>query len=204
MLAKSAQLNVLTRLITHYWGTWLLLVIWVSTQYLGGPTLWDYSRPAIIDGQMWRVLSGHFVHLNTTHLLMNSLGLLGIVSVFGPTLSMARPLVLSIGIALGISLALWLSEPQLIHYAGASGVLHGLFAAGIVLAHDLSPRFRLLAAAALIAKLIAETQFNTGSAELIGAPVIHAAHQWGAGLGCVLALSMAWLSTRQKPPIRRA
>lgn len=204
MLAKYAQLNALTRLITHYWGTWLLLLIWVSTQYLGGPMLWDYSRSAIIDGQVWRVLSGHFVHINTTHLLMNSLGLLGIVSVFGQTLSSARPLVLSIVIALGISLALWLTEPQLIHYAGASGVLHGLFAAGIVLAHDLSVRLRLVAAAALIAKLIGETQFNTGSAELIGAPVIHAAHQWGAGLGCILALGLAWFSTRHKTSVRRA
>ncbi len=162
-------------------------MIWITTQYIGGLAQWDYSRPAILDGQFWRALSGHFVHLNTTHLLMNALGLLGIVSVFGEALRLARPLLLSIGIALGISLALWLSEPQLIHYAGASGVLHGLFAAGIILAHDLNLRFRLMAAAALIAKLIAETQFNTGSAELIGAPVIHAAHQWGALWGAVLA-----------------
>ncbi len=166
-------------------------MIWVTMQYIGGLAQWDYSRPAILDGQFWRVLSGHFVHLNTTHLLMNALGLLGIVSVFGEALSLARPLLLSLGIAIGISLALWLSEPQLIHYAGASGVLHGLFAAGIILAHDLSARFRLVAAAALIAKLFFETQFNTGSAELIGAPVIHAAHQWGAVWGTFLASAYA-------------
>jgi rhomboid family GlyGly-CTERM serine protease len=187
MLAKSAQFNAITNLITHYWGTWLLLVIWISTQYGGGPALWDYSRAAITDGQLWRVLSGHFVHLNTTHLLMNSLGLLGIVGVWGTALNGARPLWLSTSIGLGISVSLWLGEPQLQHYAGASGVLHGLFAAGIILAHDLNLRFRLMAAAALIAKLIAETQFNTGSAELIGAPVIHAAHQWGTLWGAVLA-----------------
>ena len=149
--------------------------------------LWDYSRPAISDGQVWRVLSGHFVHLNSTHLAMNALGLMAIVSVWGSALGGARPLWLSIGISLGLSLSLWWSEPQLQHYAGASGVLHGLFASGIVLAHDLSLRFRLIAAAALIGKLIAETQFNTGSAELIGAPVIHAAHQWGAAWGALLA-----------------
>lgn len=187
MLAKSSQFNVISSFLSHYRGTWLLLVIWILTQYVGGPALWDYSRSAITDGQLWRVLSGHFVHLNTTHLLMNSLGLLGIVSVWGAALHGARPLWLSIGIGLGISLSLWLAEPQLQHYAGASGVLHGLFAAGIVLAHDLSPRFRLVAAAALLAKLIAETQFNTGSAELIGAPVIHGAHQWGALWGFALA-----------------
>lgn len=199
MLAKSAQFNAITRVINHYWSTWLLLMIWVMTQYLGGAAQWDYARPAILDGQLWRVLSGHFVHLNTTHLVMNALGLLGIVSLFGEALSLARPLWLSIGIALGISLALWFSEPQLIHYAGASGVLHGLFAAGIVLARDVSLRFRLLAAAALVAKLIAETQFNTGSAELIGAPVIHAAHQWGAGLGCILALGMTCFFGKKAP-----
>jgi len=199
MLTKSARFNVITRVFLRYWGTMLLLVIWVSSQYLGGPALWDYSRSAITDGQVWRVLSGHFVHLNTTHLLMNSLGLLGIVAVWGTALNGARPLWLSMSIGLGISVSLWLGEPQLQHYAGASGVLHGLFAAGIILARDLDLRFRLFAGAALIAKLIAETQFNTGSAELIGAPVIHAAHQWGALWGAVLASAyVAVTATRRR------
>ncbi len=130
---------------------------------------------------------------------MNSLGLLAIVSVWGQALRGARPVWLSLGIGLGISLGLWIGEPQLQHYAGASGVLHGLFAAGIVLAHDLSPRFRLMAAAALLAKLIAETQFNTGSAELIGAPVIHAAHQWGAVCGALLTSAyVAFTAARRR------
>jgi len=199
MLAKSAQFNAIKSLINHYWGTWLLLVIWGLAQYVGGPALWDYSRAAISDGQLWRLLSGHFVHLNTTHLLMNSLGLLAIVSVFGQALGGARPVWLSISIGLGISLGLWFGEPQLQLYAGASGVVHGLFAAGIVLAHDLSMRFRLVAAAALMAKLILETQFNTGSAEMIGALVIHAAHQWGALWGAVLASAyVAFAATRRR------
>ncbi|MGD9888762.1 MAG: rhombosortase [Halothiobacillaceae bacterium] len=174
-------------------------MLWSSSQYFGGLGLWQYSRPAIIDGHMWRVLSGHFVHLNSTHLAMNALGLMAIVSVWGSRLGGARPLWLSIGISLGISLSLWWSEPQLLYYAGASGVLHGLFVAGIVLAHDLSLRFRLLAAAALIGKLITETQFNTGSAELIGAPVIHAAHQWGAAWGGLLAIGYAAYAARLNP-----
>ncbi|HES75478.1 MAG TPA: rhombosortase [bacterium] len=198
MLTKTSCSSAMRLITTRYWGAWLLLGLWCITQYAGGTALWDYSRPAIQHGQFWRLLSGHFVHLNSAHLALNALGLLAILSVWGKALGEAGPLLLSGAIALGISLALWLNEPQLIHYAGASGVLHGLFAAGIVLAHDASPRFRLAAAAALLAKLVAETQFNTGSAELIGAPVIHAAHQWGAVFGTLFATAYAALLHRRR------
>jgi rhomboid family GlyGly-CTERM serine protease len=174
-------------LLKTYWGAWLLASLWCALQYAGGPILWDYARPAIAEGQYWRLLSAHFVQLNTAHLVLNLLGLLAVLGVWGEALCGARPLVLSIGMALGISLGLWFGTPHLLHYAGASGVLHGLFAAGIVLADKLGWRLRAFAALGLTAKLIAETQFNTGSADLIGAPVIHEAHQWGAFFGLLLA-----------------
>ena len=137
------------------------------------------------------MFSAHFVHLNSVHLAMNALGLFAIVSVWGSALAGWRTLWLSLLLAPMISIALWLSEPQLQHYAGASGVLHGLFAAGLILAFDMRLRWRLLAALGLCSKLWLETQFNTGSAALIGAPVIHAAHQWGALFGGITATAYA-------------
>ena len=175
----------------RYQGVWLLLLIWPALQYIGGPTWWDFSRPAIDAGQCWRMFSAHFVHLNSVHLAMNALGLFAIVSVWGSALAGWRTLWLSLLLAPMISIALWLSEPQLQHYAGASGVLHGLFAAGLILAFDMRLRWRLLAALGLCSKLWLETQFNTGSAALIGAPVIHAAHQWGALFGGITATAYA-------------
>jgi rhomboid family GlyGly-CTERM serine protease len=185
-------------LLKTYWGAWLLVGLWLVLQYAGGPMLWDYARPAIAEGEYWRLLSAHFVQLNTAHLVLNLLGLLAVLGVWGDVLRGIRPMILAVGIALGISLGLWFNETALQHYAGASGVLHGLFAAGIVLARRLDWRLRLLAAIGLIAKLVAETQFNTGSAALIGAPVIHASHQWGALFGALIAGLYTGFSPRRR------
>ena len=198
MLTKSSHFAAIGSWLVRFWGAGVLLGLWCTLQYLGGPAWWDYARQDILSGQVWRLLSAHFVHLNTTHLLLNGLGLLAVLAVWGEALRGARPLLLAVGMALGISLGLWFNEPQLVHYAGASGVLHGLFAAGMVLTRDIGTGWRALAALGLAAKLVAETQLNTGSAELIGAPVIHAAHQWGALWGVILALPVYWLGIRRR------
>lgn len=178
-----------------YTGAMLLLGVWVALQALGGPSVWEYAPVKIANGEIWRVLSAHFVHLNTAHLALNALGLLAIISVWHGALRGMRPLWWAVPMGLGISLGLSLSEPHLMHYAGASGVLHGLFAAGAVLSNNIAMYWRGLALLGLVGKLVLETQFPTGSSALIGAPVIHAAHQWGALSGFVLAV--AWRSLRR-------
>lgn len=168
----------------------LLGALWCVLQVLGGPGLWGYERLAIGEGQAWRLLTGHLVHLNAMHLVLNLLGFAGVVAVWGQEL--ARPSVLLatfLASALATSLGLWF-QPQLDWYAGASAALHGLFAAGIVLASGAQRMLRLTAALGLLLKLALETQIDTGTAGLIGAPVIHAAHQFGA-LGGALA-ALAW------------
>lgn len=178
-----------------YPGALLLLGLWVALQALGGPSVWDYAPTKIANGELWRALSAHFVHLNPAHLALNVLGLLAVVSVWHEALRGMRPLWLAVLMGLGISLGLSLSEPHLMRYAGASGVLHGLFAAGAVLSSNIAMYWRGLALLGLVGKLLLETQFPTGSSALIGAPVIHAAHQWGALSGFVLAI--VWRSLRR-------
>ena len=167
----------------------LLGALWCVLQVLGGPALWGYDRLAIGDGQAWRLLTGHLVHLNAMHLVLNLLGLAGVVAVWGREL--ARPSVLLaifLGSALVTSLGLWL-QPRLDWYAGASGALHGLFAAGIVLAIGAGRMLRLVAALSLLLKLVLEAHVDSGTAGLIGAPVIQAAHQFGALGGTLAALT---------------
>lgn len=188
-MSKRTSLSHLAR----FWVPPVLLgTIWCVLQALGGPSLWGFDRQAIGDGQAWRLLTGHLVHLNAMHLALNLLGLAGVMAAWGREL--ARPSVLPvmfIGSALAASLGLWFMTPELAWYAGASGALHGLFAAGIVLARDAGSLLRLVAALGLLLKLVLETVVDTGTAGLIGAPVVHAAHQFGA-LGGTLA-ALAWL-----------
>ncbi|MGK0674485.1 MAG: rhombosortase, partial [Halothiobacillaceae bacterium] len=183
--------QALRRLLLPWWPPLLLGTLWATLQALGGPATWGYERQAIEDGQVWRLLTGQLVHLNAIHLALNLLGLAGVMAVWGREL--ARPTVLLgmfLGSALAVGLGLWFLEASIDWYAGASGALHGLFAAGIVLATRINRMPQAVAALGLLLKLVLEAHLNTGSAELIGAPVIHTAHQLGACGGVVSAL--AW------------
>jgi len=166
-----------------------LAATWCLLQWAGGPAAWGHEGAAIGEGQVWRLLTGSLVHVNATHLTLNLAGLAGVMAVWGRELGAWRVLAAVFsGSALAVGLGLWFTAPGLAWYSGASGSLHGLFAAGVVLAVDAGRPFRLLAALGLVLKLVLETQFDTGTAELIGAPVIHAAHQWGAMGGLATAL----------------
>lgn len=158
-------------------------------QVFGGPSLWGYERQAIGDGQVWRLLTGQFVHLNATHLALNLLGLAGVMAVWARELTPPWTLLgMVLGSACGASLGLWFLMPEVVWYAGASGALHGLFASGVVLATCTSLALRAAAALGLTLKLASEAYLSTGSAELIGAPIVHAAHQFGALGGLMSAL----------------
>ena len=63
-------------------GGWifLLLLLGIFGDVLN-PYL-QYSRESISSGQVWRLLSGHIVHLGWFHSVINMLGWLGVVWVF--------------------------------------------------------------------------------------------------------------------------
>lgn len=177
----------------------VLAILWCLLQWAGGPATWGYERAAIDDGQVWRLLTGNLVHINATHLALNLLGLAGVTAVWGRELGSWRVLAAVFsGSALAVGLGLWFTTPELAWYSGASGALHGLFAAGLVLATGTGRLFRLVAALGLLAKLAIETRLDTGTAELIGAPVIHAAHQWGAAGGLVIALILRLMTCHSR------
>jgi len=151
---------------------------------------WD--RQAIVAGEAWRVLTGQFVHLGLSHAVLNLAGLGAVVLIFrgdfdGP--GWAGTLGASLaGVAVGLQ---WLS-PAVEWYAGLSGALHGLFAAGAV-ARIRTRRPGGWALALLLgAKLVVEGLFGApaASAWLTGGPVLVVAHLWGTLGG--LAWGLAW------------
>jgi rhomboid family GlyGly-CTERM serine protease len=176
-------------LLRPWWAVLLLGGLWCVLQALGGPALWGYDRQAIGDGQVWRLLSSQLVHLNAVHLVLNLLGLAGVLAVWSKALTPPTVLLgMFLGSACAVGLGLWFFAPEVAWYAGASGTLHGLFAAGIVLAAETPRGLRVVAALSLLLKLVLEVRLDTGTAELIGAPVIHTAHQFGTFGGGVSAL----------------
>ncbi len=160
-----------------------------------GREWFSYDREAIAAGELWRLVSGHLVHLGLSHLLLNVAGLLLIWYLIGSAFDRSQWLLVLLAAIIAVDLGLWFREPQLLWYVGLSGLLHGLLVAGI--AGSLSTRRIdvLVLGIAVLAKLIYEQLAGPlpGSAESTGGAVIVAAHLYGAVGG---ALGAAWIMIR--------
>lgn len=149
-----------------------------------------YDRNGILSGEIWRVVTGHFVHLNWNHLLLNLGGLLLIWLLFGKRLTLSQWLVVVLACTIGISVGLLVLHPGLHWYVGMSGLLHGMFVAGAIGGLYSGYRAEWLLLGLLSAKLAWEQYAGAmpGTEELAGGYVIVDAHLYGALTGLAVAL----------------
>ena len=146
-----------------------------------------FDRGSIYEGEIWRLVTGHFVHLGPYHAAMNIFGLILICSIFPDAIDSNSLPKATLFIAVSVSVALLICSPHLDWYLGLSGVLHGLFAFAIVM--HLTARISILwlALAALIVKVIYEQMPGYDASYLtnyIHAPVAVDAHIYGTVSGC--------------------
>jgi rhomboid family GlyGly-CTERM serine protease len=144
-----------------------------------------YHHQAIQNGELWRLVTGHLLHTNAYHLLLNGVALVLLWALHGQFYSVKNYLALMLFCSLWVSLGLYFYAPQLTQYVGLSGVLHGLFAWGAL--HDIKAKdntgyFLVLG---LIIKIGHEQLYgaNAELSELIQASVAIDAHLWGSIAG---------------------
>lgn len=164
----------------------------VAFQLMGenGFAIFKYQREDIILGQWWRLVSGHFVHLNWMHLILNIAGLIVIWMLYRRILSQRAWWLLTIGSISVIDLGLLVIHPDIKWYVGLSGTLHGLFAGGAIMNIYLYGKKASLLLVLLIIKLVWEQLSGPlpGSAEISGGRVITEAHLYGAIGGSLIML----------------
>ena len=170
-----------------------LTIILVSFAFaLGGASsnLWfRYDRDAIMDGEIWRIITGHFVHLGWKHFIMNIAGLILIWLLFGRLMTTWKWVVCIIVNALFISIGFILFNKDLNWYVGLSGVLHGMFVCGAIASIVTGYRAESVLLLLLVGKLIWEQLQGAlpGSASFAGGDVVVDAHLYGAIIGLVCA-----------------
>ncbi len=157
--------------------------------------LLQYDRQRVMNGEIWRLLSCHLVHLSWPHSLLNVTGLLIITGIFqqelAPKYDMMALLFLGVVVGLGIHLFV----PTIGWYVGLSGVLYGYFIYFLLVGYKLTPTISLIGLALITAKIgwdqtpWANTQ---DTAELIGGAVAVKAHLIG-GIGGYVAGGVAWI-----------
>ena len=177
----------------HFGIALLMAIGLLLLPLLGGDRLrlvWRYQRDAIADGEIWRALTAHVVHLDVGHALLNALGLVLLWGLFARTWS-ARQWLFAVAVSLlAIDLGFWFLSPQLQWYVGASGLLHGVFACGCIALLRERDRIGAIATAIFIAKLAWEHWMGPLPLEQSGA-VVTIAHLYGAIGGFSAGLLMA-------------
>jgi rhomboid family GlyGly-CTERM serine protease len=93
-----------------------------------------YERAALASGQLWRLITGHLVHLDLRHALVNTLGLALMWALFARDYAPRQWLAIVLASIAAIDAGLWLWDSTVTWYVGSSGALHGVMAAG-TLAH---------------------------------------------------------------------
>jgi len=145
----------------------------------GVHTALRYDRAGLLSGEVWRALTAHIVHVSWGHTATNAIAAL----LIGALLPRERWswLVAALGVTAGI-LAFERNVPT---YAGLSGALHGVFAAGALRRFTKGDRLWGLGVAGLAIKLAYELWWGAlpGSEAVAGAPVLVEAHLYGAMAG---------------------
>ncbi len=89
------------------------------------PDAFIYNRQAITQGEIWRLITGHFVHCDFQHLILNICALFLIGSLLEQQAGRRFFEVVSIS-CLGVSGWLWFTQTHLLNYCGLSGMLNGM------------------------------------------------------------------------------
>jgi rhomboid family GlyGly-CTERM serine protease len=182
-------------------GAWLvgllaavLVLLWFTGE--SGRELLRYERAAVLQGQYWRLLTGHLVHGSGQHLLLNAVGLGLIAALFPREYSLRGWLLILASSVVTIDLGFVLLEPQLQWYVGLSGVLHGALAAGALGWWRHESRGLALALSGVLVGKLAWEQWH-GALPLSGdMPVVVDAHLYGA-IGGALAGALLWRRSRR-------
>ena len=176
---------------------------------LGGAAARDwgsYDRAAIENGQVWRLITAHLVHLGWAHLWPNLLALLLIGGLLEEFLNPVEWLIASLVTGFAISVGLYLLHPDTEWYVGLSGVLHGLVACGVVMmirARALGLGIGL--GVGLTLKLLWEVVYGPVplTAASVGGAVVVPAHLYGAVSGALAGVAFAAARWRAAPDTAR-
>lgn len=171
------------------WGAVIALsVMCIVLQTLGLSDALAYQRSDIANGQLWRLLSGNFMHTNVWHLVMNLAGFWVVTFIHRMHYRAGGFMGLMLLLCLLQGLGLYLFVPSLLGYVGLSGALHGLFAFGALSDIRRGWRSGWLLLVGVVAKVTSEQTLGASNdvTALIGARVATEAHLIGLLSGIAL------------------
>lgn len=185
---------------------WLLGLAWLALVLLSllgesARLSLRYQREEVLQGEYWRLITGHLVHGGTRHLILNCAGLGLMAALFRDDYRWREWLVIALFSMAAIDVGLVCYEPQVFWYLGLSGVLHGALAAGAIAWWRYESRLLAVVLSAILLGKLAWEQWQ-GALPLSGdLPVVVDAHLYGA-IGGALAGFMLWLQAHRQVAVK--
>jgi len=159
-----------------------------------------FDRDRITEGQIWRLLTGHFVHLSWVHTLGNSAGLLMANYVCAGRFNHLQTLWFVLFSAAITGGGLYFFAHDLFYYVGLSGILHGLLIVSMFRSQLYTPFVKGIFIIVIAAKVAWEqTPFydDMAMADLIGGRVETRAHLFGF-ISAAVWLFISFLISRRR------
>ena len=147
-----------------------------------------YNHSLITQGEYWRLITGHFLHTNTNHFMLNAAALVLLWALHGQYYSHINYSLTFIISAIVCGLGMFWFSPDITLYVGLSGVLHGFFVWGALMDIKQQEKTGYLLLIGVVLK-VAHEQFYGASTDVesfINATVAIDAHMFGA-IGGLLA-----------------
>ncbi len=174
-----------------------IIVVTVTLQFLAPVEFAKYDRVLVLEGEVWRLVTGVWVHLTWAHLFMNFLGLALVLALFRKCV---RPLaVLAMVTAIGtLSHLLLLAYTGLSWGVGLSGALHGLFL-HYTLSHvwPQARRFALILLTGLSLKLLLEAALGNSTSAWLGGQQVALPLHWAGSAAGLLTAAVVSLTQRR-------
>jgi rhomboid family GlyGly-CTERM serine protease len=149
-----------------------------------------YHRALINQGEVWRLFTGHLLHTNGYHLMLNLSALIMLWALHGRFYTIKNYTALFLFCAITTSVGIFYGTPSLIQYVGLSGVLHGIFVFGAIMDIAAKDKTGYLLFIGVWVKIAHEQIYgaSTDVSDLIEASVAVNAHLWGAVGGLVFTI----------------
>jgi rhomboid family GlyGly-CTERM serine protease len=156
-----------------------------------------YERAGLMAGEAWRLVSGHLVHIDLAHAILNGAALWLLVAAVGRGMLAREWAFILAGSVAAVDAGLFWLVPEVGWYVGLSGVLHGALAGPALLLCLRRRPLGLLLLALLAAKLSWEVFYGAmpGTGALVSGPVITEAHLFGA-IGGLAGALLSWVMAR--------
>lgn len=152
--------------------------------------LLNYQRDLVSNGELWRIFTGHFLHTNGYHLLLNIAAVALLWSLHGQFYTNKIYIKLLLLSAITCTVGIHYFSLDIYQYVGLSGILHGIFIWGALMDIKHKDKTGYVLLVGVVVKIIHEQVYGASAdvAELISANVAVNAHLWGALGGLIFGV----------------